>query len=208
MGKRMKKRPATRIIGLTGGIASGKSTVVMAFAKRGARIIDADAIGREAVEPGRRAWRGIIRAFGKGILRPDKSIDRKKLGSVVFADAKKRKRLEAIVHPEVIAGIKRQLRRYLRTSSEPVIVDVPLLFESRLQDLFDAVVVVWIPQRLQLERLRKREPLPLREALDRVRAQMPLKEKKERADFVIDNSKGRTYAAAQVKKLWGVLTKL
>lgn len=181
-------QPVTLVIGLTGGIASGKSTVAQMFQQRGITVVDADVIAKEAVEKGMPAYRKITETFGSGVLLETGDIDRKKLGELVFKNEEKRMQLNAIVHPEVRKTMIRERDEAIQAGERFVVLDIPLLYESGLEHLADKVIVVWIPKKLQLERLMKRNSLNEEEALNRIHAQLPLDEKRKKADAVIDNS--------------------
>ncbi len=191
------------VIGLTGGIASGKSLVSSFLRELGAVVIDADLIAREVVAPGQPALAMIVEAFGPGILRPDGSLDRKALGALVFADPDLRKKLEEITHPFIIARIKEELARLAESCPDGVVVlDAPLLFEAGLEGLVDEVWVVYVDAATQLARLMSRDGLTRAEAEQRLAAQIPLAEKARRADRVIDNSGTPEATRAQVNRLW------
>jgi len=175
-------------IGLTGGIASGKSTVSRMLKKRGLPIVDADVCAREVVEPGESAYRQIVETFGREVLLEDGTLNRKRLGEMVFADEEKRKQLNAIVHPEVRKRMLEKVAACEAAQEKAVVLDIPLLIESRLTSWVDKVIVVYVPQEVELKRLMARDHLSEAEALLRIRAQMPLEEKKAYADVVIDNS--------------------
>lgn len=193
-------------VGLTGGIASGKSTVLAHFRSCGAATIDADVVAREVVEPGSEGLRHVIDRFGPEYIRDDGTLDRAKLGQLVFADDEQRQALNAILHPLINARIRQRMTQLARqTSGAPVIVDIPLLIENRLTDLFDRIIVVYIPQTMQIERLMVRDGLSKDEALQRIRAQMPLDEKKEYADCIIDNSSSVENTRRQVERIWNCL---
>jgi dephospho-CoA kinase len=205
----VKKRMGaeTIVVGLTGGIASGKSTVAGEFRRRGATIIESDRISRELAMPGSAVGERIVKTFGKEIVRKDRTIDRKKLGAIVFGDPVKRKLLERITHPAIIRRIRELLRQY-RAAGVPVIVlDIPLLFEAGLQGRFGKTVVVWVPEKIQARRLGARDDLSREEVACRLKAQWPLDRKRKLADYVIDNSGGRARVRGEVKKVWQVLTK-
>ncbi|MFO7248113.1 MAG: dephospho-CoA kinase [Bacillota bacterium] len=175
-------------LGLTGGIACGKSTVLAMFVKWGIPTVDADVLARRVVEPGAPAWREIVERFGPDILLPDGRINRKRLGALVFADEQARRELNRIVHPRVREIMWRDVEEAERRGAKLVVCDVPLLYESGLEDRFDAVMVVYVPPEEQLRRLMVRDSLTREEALARIHAQMPIEEKRRRADYVIDNS--------------------
>ncbi len=186
------------IAGLTGGIASGKSTVSAVLAEAGARVIDADEIAREATRKGTAAYADIIAHFGRGILLPDGEIDRRRLGEIVFNDPVEKQVLEGFIHPWVREETARRLER-LR-SDEPhavVILDVPLLFETGMHRGLEEVIVVVAPEAVQLARLMARDHLAPAEALARIRSQMPIEHKKALATRVIDNSGTREHTRAQ-----------
>jgi dephospho-CoA kinase len=180
------------LIGLTGGIASGKSTAARYFREAGAEVIDADHLARRAVEPGRPALDEIRAAFGPSVLLPDGRLDRAALGARVFADAEARERLNRIVHPRVEEEARRELARIRRERPEALIVyDVPLLFERDMARRFDAVVVVHVPKQEQVRRLRERDGLSAEAALSRLAAQLDIEEKARRADYVLENTGSR-----------------
>lgn len=190
-------------IGLTGGIATGKSTVAKLLTERGANLIDLDKIAREVVEPGQPALHAIAERFGQAVLQPDGSLDRKKLGAVVFSDLEERKALEAITHPAIRAVMKERMARY--EAEEPdrlVVVDVPLLFESRLESYFEQVMVVYVPRETQLRRLIERDVLTPEEAEKRLAAQMDIEEKKRRADILIHNTGTPEDTDRQIDRFW------
>ncbi|GIP33737.1 dephospho-CoA kinase [Paenibacillus sp. J2TS4] len=175
-------------IGLTGGIASGKSTVATVLVERGALLIDADQIAREVVLPGTPLLAQVAAHFGQAVLNPDGSLNRKKLGEIVFADPAARKDLEGLLHPQIRALMKqRMLEAEAADPHRLVVVDVPLLFESGLQAMFEQVMVVYVSRATQLTRLMARDGLTAEQAQRRLDAQMAIEEKKERADIVIDN---------------------
>ncbi|BAC14117.1 dephospho-CoA kinase (dephosphocoenzyme A kinase) [Oceanobacillus iheyensis HTE831] len=178
----------TLVIGLTGGIASGKSTVSSMLLEKNFPVIDADLIAREVVEPGEKAYDQILEAFGKEIIQNDQKIDRPKLGSIIFTDEDKRKQLNAIVHPAVRNRMLTKRDDYINNDVPCVILDIPLLFESNLGYLVDKTLVVYVDEDIQLTRLMKRNEYSEKEALDRIKAQMSLKEKADLADIVIDNN--------------------
>ncbi|WP_126425556.1 dephospho-CoA kinase [Brevibacillus marinus] len=189
------------ILGLTGGIACGKSTVSGMLRERGITVIDADQIARQVVEPGMPAYEAIVRHFGTDILLPDRSINRKKLGSIVFSDESERQVLNALVHPEVRKVMREQAEAAERAGEKIVFMDIPLLFESKLQHMVDKIVVVYVPAEIQLQRLMERDELDLEQATKRLRAQLPIEWKKEQADYLIDNQGTREETEQQVERL-------
>ena len=176
-----------RLIGLTGGIASGKSTFAAALRRRGVPVVDADVLARAAVAPGSPALAEIARAFGPGVLAPDGGLDRKRMAAVVFADPGARRRLEAITHPAVRRAMAEETARLAAQGHDLAFYDTPLLFEVGLQASVDAVAVVWAPPGVQRARLASRDGLSPAEAEARLAAQLPIDEKAARADFVIEN---------------------
>lgn len=176
-------------IGLTGGIASGKSTVSAMLVQKGAALIDADQIAREVVLPGSPVLDQVFQRFGQALRMENGALDRKKLGEIVFADASARKDLEALLHPPIRNIMKERMQQW--EQAEPnrlVVVDVPLLFENNLQGMFAQTVLVYVPEEVQLERLMIRDGLGRDAARRRIDAQMSIERKKDFADVVIDNS--------------------
>jgi len=177
------------IAGLTGGIATGKSTVSKILKEAGAVIVDADLIAHEVVEKGTPAWKRIRDEFGDQILLDDEEIDRDKLGDIVFNDSEKKELLNGIVHPAVFHEIGERIKKIEQDSPDAVVIlDVPLLIEAGMQDGFTDVILVYIPEEMQVKRLMKRDNFSEQDALARIRSQMPIDEKKNIVDIVIDNS--------------------
>lgn len=190
-------------IGLTGGIATGKSTVSQMLERRGAALVDADRIAREVVEPGQAPLRQIAERFGQAVLNEDGTLNRRKLGQIVFSDEAERKALEAITHPAIRALMRERMARLEAEKPDRlVVVDVPLLFESKLQSLFEQVLVVYVPRSVQLTRLMERDGLAEEEARKRLDAQMDIEDKKRLADYVIDNSAGLAETEEQIERFW------
>lgn len=178
-----------RLIGLTGGIASGKSTVSAMLKKAGAVIIDADRIARAVVKKGQPAYREIVAQFGTEVLLPDGEINRTLLGDIIFNDHPKKQLLNSIVHPHVNQEVNRQIKQIQKTHPNAVIVlDIPLLIEAGMHDDLNDIIVVYAPQEDQIKRLMQRDRISETDALARVRSQMPIEEKKKKATIVIDNS--------------------
>ncbi len=176
------------IVGLTGGVASGKTTVSLVFKEEGAYIIDADQIARELVQPHKPAWNEIIRAFGREILQEDGSIHRKKLADRIFTDPDERKVLNQILHPRIKEEIERRTREIGEKDPEAIVViDAPLLVELGMHHKVDRLIVVTSTQTQQMERLKERDGRSPEEALRLFSSQMPVGEKEELADFVIRN---------------------
>ena len=190
-----------RVLGLTGGIGSGKSLIASMFAQLGADVIDADQLAREVVELGQPALEEIATAFGQDMLLPDGRLDRDKLARIIFADPVARGRLNAITHPRIR---ERMAAEIAARGSRPgvLIVDMPLLYESDRADTVEAVIVVWVDPQTQLRRLIERDGLTEEEARQRIAAQMSLDEKRKRADVVIDNNGGRESTQRQVAAVY------
>lgn len=177
-------------VGLTGGIASGKSVVSGILKSLGVSIIDADLIARELVKPGLPAWQEIVEKFGRGILSEDGSLNRKLLGSLIFKDPAKRELLNSILHPKIFEEAERQRREIERKDPDAIVIfDVALLIETKAYKRVDAVILVYADKELQIKRLMEREGYTETEALERIGAQMPTEEKKKYADYIIDTSK-------------------
>lgn len=178
-----------QVIGLTGGIATGKSTVSAMFKKAGAMIIDADRIAREVVKKGMPAYREIVAHFGSAVLLPDGEINRNALGDIIFKDPQKKQLLNRIVHPPVKKEVNRQLKQIEQTHPKAVaILDIPLLIEAGMHQDLSEIIVVYTPQYIQIKRLMQRDQISEADALARVCSQMPIEEKKKLATIVIDNS--------------------
>lgn len=175
------------VVGLTGGICTGKSTVAGMFAARGVAVVDADAVTHRLQRPGEPTYRAIEEVFGGEILRPDGTIDRARLGARVFADAATRRRLEAIMHPPIMAACEEEVRAAREAGAPLCLVDAALLVEAGAQGRFDAVILVRAPEEAQVRRLMAARGLDREQALARVRAQLPEAEKGRYADFVIEN---------------------
>lgn len=197
-----------KVIGLTGGIASGKSTVSRMLRQKGAYIIDADEIAKDIVKPGKPAWEDIVRHFGRDILDESGNIKRKMLGKIVFSDEKKLKLLNRITHPGIVDRIKEELEASRRRNEKVVVIDAALLLEIGLDVLTDEVWVVVVDEKTQIDRLIKREgTLSYTEAVERIRAQMPLEEKLKFATRIIDNSGTIEETQKQVDEIWREIEK-
>ena len=191
------------LVGLTGGIGSGKSEVSKRLAALGAVIVDADKVAREVVEPGTPGLRDVVAAFGTDVLRPDGSLDREGLGRIVFGDPQKLAQLNAIVHPLVGERIAAIMAEVERDHPDAVVVyDVPLLVENNLQGRYDVVVVVAASPETQLARLVEQRGMPAEDARARIAAQAPLEAKVAVADYVIDNDGDLAALDASVEKVW------
>ena len=194
-------------IGLTGGIGSGKSTAAQRFGELGAQVYHADEISRLALNPGAVCYDRVVDAFGEDILQPDGTIDRKRLGAIVFGSDEKRKLLNDIIHPYVIDELlSRAEHDFVANHNRVVVFEVPLLFESGMDTLMDYCVVVICDQETRIQRVMERDGL-LREQVEaRMRAQMPEEEKRLRADFLLDNNSSEAEFSAQVDALYQKLT--
>jgi len=194
------------LVGLTGGIASGKSLVSAFFQELGAHVIDADRLAREVVEPGQPAHREIVEAFGREILQSDGCLDRKKLGAEVFADPEKRHRLEAITHPRIRALRQARLQALADQGFDGIVVqDAALLIEVGAADTVDRLVVVYVDEATHIERLMTRDGLSEAEARQRIRSQMPLEEKARVAHYVVDNRGSPGETRQQVEAIYRAL---
>jgi dephospho-CoA kinase len=193
----------TRVIGLTGGIGSGKSTVSRLLRGLGATVVDADAIVHELQAAGSPMLEHIVEAFGPGVLLDSGELDREALGSLVFSDEAARRRLNAIVHPAVGVEMSRRIEEARKAQVPLVVVDVPLLLETGRRGGFEAVVVVYCSKAQQIE---ARDGSSLEEAEQRVKAQLPIEEKRRLADHVIDNSGTPEETERQVRALYETLT--
>jgi len=192
-----------RVIGLTGGIASGKSAVAKMLEEKGAYLIDADVLAREAVELGRPAWQDLVDWLGDSILLPDQNIDRLQLAGLVFKDREKLDKLNSIVHPRVGLRFAELAGSIKKSDPDAVVIyDVPLLIEAGMHKVVDLVLLVYVSREIQLARLQDRDDLSRSEAKLRLEAQMPLEEKKKYADVIIDNSSTLKETARQVNKFW------
>lgn len=196
------------IIGLTGSIASGKSTVSSMLRDYHIPVVDADKISRDVVCPGEKAYQQIVETYGEEILLEDKTIDRKKLGSLIFPDKEKRAQLNEIVHPAVRETMVKQREEYVADGANCVVLDIPLLFESKLTHFVDNTLVVYVNKETQLERLMKRDNSTEAEAYSRINSQIALDEKAKMADAVVDNNGTKEQTKQQLDNLlttWGVI---
>jgi len=196
-------------VGLTGGIATGKSTVSRLFVECGARLIDADVLARDVVAPGRPALRQIVEAFGREMLRQDGTLDRERLGKAVFGDSAQLEKLNAIVHPHVAVEQERRSREIAGTDPQAVIVyDAALLIEAGAHKRMDKIVVVTADEPTQCSRLQARNHLSADEARRRIAAQMPLAEKVKVADYVIDGTLPMEPLRAAIRRIYDELKRL
>jgi len=193
------------IVGLTGGVGSGKSIVALMFKDLGAKIIDADKLGHGVILPYKSAWKKIVKLFGKDILQNDLIIDRKKLGKIVFANQDLLKKLNEITHPKITKLIKKEInlaKNKTRSQEKILVIDAALIYEAKIDRLMDKIIVVYIDEDEQIKRLIKRNNLSKKEALQRIKSQIPMKEKAKMADYVIDNSNSLNKTKEQVEKIW------
>jgi dephospho-CoA kinase len=195
-----------RVVGLTGGIASGKSTVSAMFRELGAQVIDADQVARDVVEPGTPGLEEVGRRF-PGVVDASGRLDRAELGRRVFADPAERRALEAIVHPRIREEVARRLEALARAGEEVALYDAALLIENGLQKGMDGVIVVWAPESLQRARLAARDGLDEAAVTARVQAQLPLADKRAHATWVVDNGGSLDETRAQVRRIWEEIQK-
>jgi dephospho-CoA kinase len=207
----------TRVVGLTGGIGTGKSTVGRMLAALGAVVVDSDAIVRELQAPGTPLLAEIVAGFGREMLLPDGSLDRARLGALVFSDPAARARLNALVHPAAGRETLRRLEAARAAGARLVVLDIPLLLEGRAargapdpkrvaSDSAQEVIVVYAPEALQIERQMQRDGATREHALARIRAQLPIEEKKRLADHLVDNSGSLADTERQVREVFAKLT--
>ncbi len=188
-------------IGITGGISSGKSTVSNTLKEWGFTVIDADVQARVVVEPNQEAYQEIVKSFGSDILLPDGHINRSKLGQIIFNDKEKRDLLNSIVHPAVRKNMLSERDKAFARGEKTVFMDIPLLYESKLTHYVEKVIVVYVDPSVQLKRLMQRNQLTEEEALSRINAQLPLEDKKNWADAVINNNGTIEETKQQLKKI-------
>ncbi|MCL2497215.1 MAG: dephospho-CoA kinase [Symbiobacteriaceae bacterium] len=192
------------VIGLTGGIASGKSSVLGWLRGQGCPTQDADLLAREVVAPGEEALLQIKATFGAEYLLPDGALNRPLMGQLIFGDAAARQQLNAIIHPAVVQRLQQKIAEYRQESLQqlPLVLDIPLLFEAELEYLVDSIWCVWLPREVQLRRLQERDRLSPEEARQRLEAQMSLDEKRKKAHVVIDNSASWEETEEQLRKIF------
>ena len=191
-----------KVIGLTGGIGSGKSTVSRFLAGLGAIIVDADKVGHELLKHDTEVWREVVAAFGKQVLTPGGDIDRKKLGEIVFSHPKSLSRLNQIMHPRMYGMVKAQLEEYRRRGVGVVVLEAPLLIEANWTSLVDEVWVTVVSQSTVLRRLKEKFRLSEPETLARIHSQLPTEERIKHADVIIDTDCDLDELRARVKQLW------
>ena len=194
------------LVGLTGGIATGKSTVSEILRQLGGEIIDADRLARDVVEPEQPAWKQIVAEFGRGVVTAEGALDRKRLGAIVFADPERRKRLEAITHPAIRARFQARLDELAAQGFAGIVVfDAPVMIESGNYKNMDRLVVVVTDDATQTARLQERDGTDEAEGRRKIASQMPLAEKAKLADYVIDNSGAPEATAAEVRRVFAAL---
>jgi len=197
------------LIGVTGGVSSGKTIVTDMLRELGSPIIDYDLIARQVVEPGKPAWKEIVDYFGRQVLQEDDNLDRKKLSKIIFQDIEKRKKLEAVTHPRIHEQFVNQLNVLSKKDPGAIIqVVIPLMIEQNLQHMFHRILLVYVPEEKQIERLVKRDKISEEEARNILNAQLPIDEKVGYADFVINNEGPLAETRKQVEELWQKLKQL
>ncbi len=196
-------------VGLTGGVATGKSTIAKMLERCGALVIDADVLAHQVMEPHKPAWRAIVKTFGKAVVNPDRTINRQALGAIVFRNRARLRRLEQIIHPRVAREQARLTRQAVRKDPKAVVIyDVPLLYEAGIDARVDKVVVVTADRETQISRLQKRNGLTRTEAIRRIRNQWPLRKKVAAADYVLHGTTTRRRLMTLVKALYRELARL
>ena len=201
----MSKLPKTKnqqvgyVLGLTGGIATGKSTAAAVFSRHQIPMIDGDIIAREVVQPQTPGLAAIVQGFGEEILQEDGSLDRVALAKIIFDSTEQRQKLDRLLDPFIRQAITEQIRQQ-KANYPLVVVDIPLLFEGHYEQEMDAVAVVYLPEKIQLQRLMKRNQLTPDEAKKRIQSQMPIEEKKKLADIVFDNSGSKDELTCQIER--------
>jgi len=194
-----------KVIGFTGGIGSGKTTITEYLAELGATIIDADKVGHEAQEPGTAVWHDLVEEFGEGILTPDKRIDRTKLGPIVFADPDAMSRLNQIMHPRMFDMMKDRIEALKPKGTKVVVIEAAVLIEANWTPLADEVWVATAPESAVLDRLEKQRGMDRDETLARIRSQLPSEERAKHADVVIQNDGTLNGLKGKVRQLWARL---
>ncbi|KAG9444767.1 hypothetical protein H6P81_016107 [Aristolochia fimbriata] len=196
-----------RIVGLTGGIASGKSTISNLFKASGVPVVDADVVARDALRKGTGGWKRVVRAFGEGILRDDGEVDRALLGQIVFSDPEKRQLLNRLLAPFISSGLFWEIVKLWLKGSRVIVVDVPLLFEAKMDQWTSPIIVVWVDPETQLRRLISRDGISEEQARNRINSQTSLDWKRSRAHIVIDNSRSLEDTKEQFQEVLIEVTK-
>ena len=191
-----------KIIGLTGGIACGKSTVSAYLKQKGAYIIDGDAIAKELSVPGKSIWKAYVEHFGDKILNSDKTLNRRLIGQIVFTNESEKAWMNSTMHPLIKQAIIEKIEKYKQNKVKVVVLDIPLLYEANWDKFADEVWVVKIDEQLQIKRIQNRDNLTKEEAISRIKAQMPVIEKAKRADVVIDSSNTPEITCKLVERIW------
>jgi dephospho-CoA kinase len=191
------------LLGVTGGIASGKSTVSRMLQELGAALIDFDVLSRVVVEPGKGAWKDIVAFFSEQVLQEDRTLDRKRISEIVFQDPEKRKKLEGVIHPRIYEEFANRVKELAQRDPKVIIqVVVPLLIEANLQHLFHKILVVYVPEETQIQRLMERDRISREIAKNILSAQLSIEEKKTYADYLVDNSGSVEATKKQVLSVW------
>ena len=190
-----------KLVGLTGGIASGKSTVAKLLRRLGASIVDADVLAREVVAPGHEGWNEIVATFGRAVLQPDQTLDRQMLRTIIFNNPHARKQLEAIIHPRVRALAEQRIREHAAAGVELIVYEVPLLFEGKIHEWLRPVILVACDVNVQRQRLQQRDRIDAAAAQKIIDAQMSLEEKRQLADYVVENDGSLEDLEAQVRAI-------
>jgi len=197
----------TLVVGLTGGAATGKTTVARMFKALGAKVLNADGIVHKMLRPGSDVWRAVVREFGEDILAEGGELDRRKLAEIVFRDPRKRQRLEAITHPPVLDYLAAEAERFRNAGDSVLILEIPLLVETSSLGLVDKVLVVTAEQGTQIKRLQKRYSISREEAMLRIKSQLPMSEKLKHADWVVSTEGALRSTREQVEKVWSTIQK-
>ena len=195
-----------KIVGLTGGISSGKSTVSSYLKQLKIPVIDADEVARKVVEPNSQGAREIRKTFGSDVFEEDGSLNRQKLGSLIFSNAENRQKLDDLLQPLIKIMILDEIEEYRQKGENMIVLDLPLLFEKQYEELCEDIIVVYIPKELQLERLMRRNQYTKQEALSRIDSQLSIEEKRKRATVLLDNQ-GTIQQLYQQVEQWLVETK-
>jgi dephospho-CoA kinase len=197
------------LVGVTGSIATGKTTVAKMLEELGAPAIDFDVLSRVVVEPGKPAWQDIVSFFGEQVLLEDRTLDREKLREIVFRDLEKKKKLESFIHPRIGEEFFALVQRYVKQDPNAIIqVVVPLLIETNMHALFHNLLMVYAPEDAQKQRLIERDEMTEEMAMNMIRSQLSVEEKKGYCDLLIDNSGSLENTRRQVEELWGRLKQI
>ncbi|XP_021765332.1 dephospho-CoA kinase-like [Chenopodium quinoa] len=196
-----------RIVGLTGGIASGKSTVSNLFKAQGIPVVDADVVARDALKKGTGGWKKVVEAFGDDILQPDGEVDRLALGRIVFSNSDKRQLLNRLLAPYISSGILQETLKLWLKGHKVIVLDVPLLFEAKMDKWTKPIITVWVDRETQLKRLVSRDGINDEEANNKINAQMSLDSKRSKADIVIDNTGSLDELKKQFQNVLNVVTR-